>query len=408
MKERTQQGMHIIVQKFGGTSVATEESRAQVVQKIKAVLEQGEKPVVVVSAMGRKGAPYATDTLIEFVTNTSGEMTPQASDLLLSCGEIISAVTMATLLEAHGIKAKPFTGGQAGIMTDNYFQNADLLCAKTENLLKALEEGFVPVVAGFQGMTMDGQVTTLGRGGSDTTAAMLGASLKAERIEIFTDVDGIMTADPRICGKAKIIPAISYMEVFQMADSGAKVIHPRAVEYAMRANVPLVIKNTFDNEKGTYILQNVKDVVTKEEQQTHVITSVAHRYDRVQFTIHNQEDEQEDLLSLIAEENISIDLINIFPQSKVFTIDVKDEKALCALLTTKGYQYEVITDCAKVTAIGERMTGVPGVMARIVKALSKEKIEIYQTADSLTTIACLIKADKVPQAIDVLHDEFHL
>ncbi|MBU3804463.1 MAG: aspartate kinase [Candidatus Cellulosilyticum pullistercoris] len=400
--------MHIIVQKFGGTSVATSESRNKVVQKIKKAVESGVMPVVVVSAIGRKGAPYATDTLIEFVSETAGEMSPHSSDMLLSCGEIISAVTMTTLLEKEGLKAQAFTGGQAGIITDNYYQKADLLCAKPEGLLAALEAGIIPVVAGFQGMTKDGNITTLGRGGSDTSAAMLGASLKAERIEIYTDVDGIMTADPNICGKAKIIPAISYTEVFQMADSGAKVIHPRAVEYAMRAGIPLVIKNTFSDEKGTYILQNVESFINKEKHHHKVITSVAHRYHRTQFTIRHKVSELDDLLGIIANAGISIDLINIFPNDKVFTIDEADEKALKCLLEKQGYSYEVLPNCAKVTVIGERMTGVPGVMARIVRALSKEHIEIYQTADSLTTIACLIKEEHVAKAIDVLHDEFHL
>lgn len=398
--------MHIIVQKFGGTSVATSESRQHVVQKIKEAIEAGYHPIVVVSAIGRKGAPYATDTLIDFVTTTSGEMTPHSYDLLLSCGEIVSAVTMTTLLQEAGIPARAFTGGQAGIITDHYHQKADLLSAKPNALLASLEAGVIPVVAGFQGMTLEGEITTLGRGGSDTSAAMLGASVKADRIEIYTDVDGIMTADPNVCGKAKIIPAISYMEVFQMADSGAKVIHPRAVEYAMRANIPLVIKNTFTNEPGTYILQSIADTLTPEKTQQ-VITSVAHRYHRSQFKIEKQSKDNH-LLGAIAENGISIDLINIFPHEIVFTVDEADEKRLSDLLMQRGYQYEILNNCAKVTAIGERMTGVPGVMARIISALSREQIEVYQTADSLTTIACLINAGHVARAIDVLHDEFQL
>lgn len=398
--------MHIIVQKFGGTSVATPESRNKVVEKIKAAKLQGEEPVVVVSAIGRKGSPYATDTLIDFVTQTAGEMSDQAYDLLLSCGEIISAVTMATLLNEAGIKARAFTGGQAGIITDSYHKKADLLCTKPEQLLAALEAGITPVVAGFQGITMDGEITTIGRGGSDTTASILGMALKAERIEIFTDVDGIMTADPNICEKAKIIPAISYNEVFQMADSGAKVIHPRAVEYAKRANIPLLIKNTFSDEMGTYIVQNI---IPYEAETSHkVITSVAHRNGRVQFTIHENILAEEDILSRMAIADISIDLINIFPGYKVFTIDCSEQKKLEELLLKQGYQYEILEGCAKITAIGERMTGVPGVMSRIIKALTKAQIEVLQTADSLTTISCLIKENMVSNAISVLHDEFNL
>ena len=398
--------MHIIVQKFGGTSVATPESRNKVVEKIKAAKFQGEEPVVVVSAIGRKGSPYATDTLIDFVTETAGEMSDHAYDLLLSCGEIISAVTMATLLNEAGIKARAFTGGQAGIITDSYHKKADLLCTKPEQLLAALEAGITPVVAGFQGVNMDGEVTTIGRGGSDTSASILGMALKAERIEIFTDVDGIMTADPNVCDKAKIIPAISYNEVFQMADSGAKVIHPRAVEYAKRANIPLVIKNTFSDEVGTYIVQNI--IPYGSEANPKVITSVAHRNGRVQFTIHENILAEEDILARMATADISIDLINIFPTYKVFTIDCSEQKKLEELLVKHGYQYDILEECAKVTAIGERMTGVPGVMSRIIKALTKAQIEVLQTADSLTTISCLIKENMVAKAIDVLHDEFNL
>ena len=399
--------MRIIVQKFGGTSVATPKGRKQVVSKIKKVIEEGLMPVVVVSAMGRKGAPYATDTLIDFVNHESGKMTPHSYDMLLSCGEIISAVTMATLLENEGVKAKAFTGGQAGIITDSYHQKADLVSAKPEGLLASVEAGVIPVVAGFQGMSVEGQITTLGRGGSDTSAAMIGASIGAERIEIYTDVNGIMTADPNVCDKAKIIPAISYMEVFQMADSGAKVIHPRAVEYAMRAGIPLVIKNTFSDAPGTYILQNVDNLIPKEKPQS-VITSVAHLNSRCQFKIYEPNHKGENLLMMIAEAGISIDLINLFPHEALFTVDETDAVTLSTLLESGGYHYDVLRGCAKITAIGERMTGVPGVMARIIAALNEASIPVYQTADSLTTIACLIDETSVSRAIHALHEAFHL
>ncbi|MEG0353183.1 MAG: aspartate kinase [Cellulosilyticaceae bacterium] len=398
--------MKIVIQKFGGTSVATEEARKQVVNKIIGIKKNEEFPVVVVSAMGRVGAPYATDTLLNFVGSVAGEINDREYDMLLACGEIISAVTMATLLNNIGYKAIALTGGQSGIITDNYHKNADLLYARPEKILKCIEQGIIPVVAGFQGMTVDGEVTTLGRGGSDTTASMLGGALKADRIEIFTDVDGIMTADPRVCEKANIIPAISYNEIFQMADSGAKVIHPRAVEYAMRANIPVVIKNTFSEAEGTYIVQSVRNM--EQNMQHRVITGVAHRCNRIQFKIIDNVLADIDLLQEIAKAEISIDLINIFPDYKVFTIDKECVGKLEDLLKSKSFEYSVIEKCCKVTVIGERMTGVPGVMARIVKAFAKAGIEILQTADSLTTIGCLIKEEKVSHAVNALHDEFGL
>lgn len=396
--------MHIIVQKFGGTSVATSESRKEVVKKIKQALQDGFTPVVVVSAMGRVGAPYATDTLINFVSEQSGALAPHSYDLLVSCGEIISAVTLTTLLNTSGVKAKAFTGGQAGIITNEAHKKADLLYTRPEHLLKAIHEGIVPVITGFQGMTQDGEFTTIGRGGSDTSASMIGMSLSAEKIEIYTDVDGIMTADPNICQEAKIIPELSYSEVFQMADSGAKVIHPRAVEYAMKANIPLVIKNTFSEAPGTCI--SSKTVETKGKQS--VITSIAHKTGRIQFKIYDTANATHSILSDIAENGISIDLINILTDSKLFTIDTQDESLLCKLLEDKNYKYSKQKGCAKVTVIGERMTGVPGIMARIITALNKENIEIYQTADSLTTIACLVKEEHVIKTIKVLHHEFNL
>ncbi|MGL4344819.1 MAG: aspartate kinase [Cellulosilyticaceae bacterium] len=398
--------MKIVIQKFGGTSVATPKAREDVISKVTKLKESGEFPVVVVSAMGRLGAPYATDTLLGFVKETAGEMNPREADLLLSCGEIISAVTLATMLTQKGYPAVALTGGQGGIITTGCYQNADLLYMKPERLMDYIEQGVIPVVAGFQGITAEGDFTTLGRGGSDTTAAMLGMGLKAERIEIFTDVDGMMTADPRVCDKASIIDTISYNEVFQMADSGAKVIHPRAVEYAMRAGIPLVIKNTFSDAEGTVITQNTKGM--SETCVDKVISGVAHRIGRTQFTIQDEVAADRDLLGLIAKQAISIDLINIFPDYKVFTIATEDRVKLESVLSEYHYDYTKIEGCCKVTAIGERMTGVPGVMARIVRALTHAKVEILQTADSLTTIGCLIKEEQVREAITALIEEFNL
>jgi aspartate kinase len=398
--------MNRVIQKFGGTSVATDESRERVLDKIIEVIKNGESPIVVVSAIGRKGSPYATDTLIEFINSCVESIADREYDLLLSCGEIISAVVMASLLNKKGYRSRALTGAQAGIITDAHYKDADLLYTQPEGIMHCLNQGIIPVIAGFQGVTEQGEVTTLGRGGSDTTASILGMALKASRIEIYTDVDGIMTADPRVCEKAKIIPQMSYNEVFQMADSGAKVIHPRAVEYAMNGNIPLVIKNTFTDEPGTYIIQKQKQMSDK--SSNHIITSIAHKNDRVQFTIQNHGECDKNLLDDIAKENISIDLINIFPYYKVFTIDKAYQSQLEQLLRLNQHAYSLIGNCSKVTVIGERMTGVPGVMARIVKACQQAHIEILQTADSLTTIACLIRETDVAQAITLLHEEFNL
>jgi aspartate kinase len=398
--------MNIVVQKFGGTSVATKEARQKVIDKIISLKRSEEAlPVVVVSAIGRKGSPYATDTLIEFAKEMSGDLDDRHWDLLLSCGEIISAVTIANMLTHKGYQAVALTGAQAGIITNTRHKNADLIETNTNRILDYLKNGVIPVVAGFQGVTLSGEVTTLGRGGSDTSAAILGAALKASRIEIFTDVDGIMTADPRVCDKAKMIPHITYQEIFQMADGGAKVIHPRAVQYAMWGNVPLWIKNTFSEEIGTCISQKRENI--EQSMKDNIITGVAHKGDRVQFIIEHKKD-KEDLLEVIAMRGISIDLINLFPSQYIFTIDKAYVNILEEYLQEKNYKYSKIDSCCKVTIIGEGMTGIPGVMSKVTKALGSKGIKIFQTVDSLTSISCLIEEDYVMDAVDALHDIFGL
>lgn len=225
--------MKIVIQKFGGTSVSTEDRRRKVVSKVREALKNGFSPVVVVSAMGRRGDPYSTDTLLSLVDINFKKNNLQATDMLMCCGELISSVIMSNSLINEGIEAIPLTGGQAGIITNEKFSEAEPIYTNVKYILKLIELGKVPVVTGFQGVTEDGYFTTLGRGGSDTSACILGEALKAEKIEIYTDVDGIMTADPRIVKDATLISSISYNEIFQLADQGAKVIHPRAVDLSL-------------------------------------------------------------------------------------------------------------------------------------------------------------------------------
>jgi aspartate kinase len=228
--------MKIIVQKFGGTSVSTQQRREMVADKIIDAVDKGYSPVVVVSAIGRKGDPYATDTLLSLINNSESHVSKREMDLLMSCGEIISAVVIGETLEKRKFKVKVLTGGQAGIITNNDYSDADIIKVQTNKIMDLAKEGIIPIVAGFQGATEDGDITTIGRGGSDVTGSVLGEALKAEFIEIYTDVDGIMTADPRIVPEAKVIDKISYNEVFQFADQGAKVIHPREVWPSMEVD----------------------------------------------------------------------------------------------------------------------------------------------------------------------------
>lgn len=396
--------MKILVQKFGGTSVSTDERRLMAVDKIIYAINKGYSPVVVVSAMGRKGEPYATDTLLSTLNEKFKADNKQAVDLLMSCGEIISAVKMCSELYEKNIRSAALTGGQAGIITDNNYNNASAVAVNTETLMSLIKQNIVPVVAGFQGVTSDGFITTLGRGGSDVTASLLGSALNAHEIQIYTDVDGIMTADPRIVSDASLIKELSYAEVFQFADQGAKVIHPRAVEIAMKANIPLVIKNTLSNCSGT--------TIGLTGNGNNIITGITHMNNRVQIKIEsklNVENENySNLFDILAENFISLDLINVFPDEKIFTIDESDLDKFKDIAQNSDLKYSNTENCSKIALIGNGMKGQPGVMAKILKVLTKENIVVMQTADSHSTIWCLIESKFTEKAINALHKAFDL
>jgi len=395
--------MKILVQKFGGTSVSSEEKRKLVVSKVINAKAEGYMPVIVVSAMGRKGEPYATDTLLSLINDNFKLVNPLAIDLLMSCGETISTVIMCNELSNNGIDSVPLTGGQAGIITDSNYNNAAILNVDTKQILGILKSGKIPVVAGFQGKDENGYITTIGRGGSDVTAAILGAALNAEETQIYTDVDGIMTADPRIVSEATLIKQISYNEIFQFADQGAKVIHPRAVEISRKYNIPLVIKNTMNDCDGTLISNSGSDAYEG------LITGITHMNNRVQIKICKNSDScYDDLFDILADNLISIDLINVFPKEKIFTIDEKDFIKFQDLLIQINISYSFVKNCSKISIIGSKMRGIPGVMARILKALTRENIEVLQTADSHMTIWCLVETEYVEKAINALHREFKL
>ncbi len=218
--------MKVIVQKFGGTSVKNKETRELAAAHVERAVEEGYKVVAVVSAMGRQGDPYATDTLLGLLNQNGSQISTREKDMLVSVGETISSVIFTELLQSKKLKASAMTGAQAGFRTDGQYGSARIVDMQTEALVHRLEEVDVVVVAGFQGVSGDGELTTLGRGGSDTSATAIGAALQAEYVDIFTDVEGIMTADPRVVGEAEILPSATYQEICNMAYQGAKVIHP--------------------------------------------------------------------------------------------------------------------------------------------------------------------------------------
>ena len=405
--------MKILVQKFGGTSVATKETREMIVDKVETALKNGYFPVVVVSAIGRNGDPYATDTLINVAKAVGCETNPRELDLLMACGEIISSVVMVNTLKNRGIESVALTGAQAGIITDDNFGDAEVLRVDTQNIQRYIDKNIIPVITGFQGVNERGETTTLGRGGSDVSGSIIGEALNAEAVEIYTDVEGVMTADPRIVPDAKVMNTIFYNEVFQMAEYGSNVIHPRAVEVAMRCNIPLIIKNTMSNSEGTLITNYDRNRKYKEDKKDKIITAVAQigRRTQVRIFFNGSAGEYEDdnyLFDMIAKNSISLDMINVYPDSKVFIIDENQLPKLVSILDSKKMSYNYKNNCSKVTIIGNKMRGIPGVMAKVIKALSKNKIEILQTSDSHTTISCLIDSDFVNQAVNALHQEFEL
>ncbi|MDQ0198615.1 aspartate kinase [Neobacillus ginsengisoli] len=402
--------MKIIVQKFGGTSVKDEKSRKHAEGHIEKALADGYKVVVVVSAMGRKGDSYATDTLLSLVGGNLSKISKRELDLLLSCGETISSVVFANMLLDKGINAVALTGAQAGFRTNSDHTNAKIIEMKCDRLLRELEHVDVVVVAGFQGAAKNGDITTIGRGGSDTSAAALGAALNAEWIDIFTDVEGIMTADPRIAENARPLSVVTYTEVCNMAYQGAKVIHPRAVEIAMQAKVPIRIRSTYSDNLGTLVTTLNKDNRGSDIKER-IVTGIAHVSNVTQIKVFAKKDQyylQAEVFKAMAKENISVDFINISPNGVVYTVtDEMTDKAI-SVLNVLGHDPVVERNCAKVSVVGAGIAGVPGVTSKIVSALSDHGIRILQSADSHTTIWVLVKQEDLVKSVNALHDAFQL
>ena len=408
--------MKIIIQKFGGTSVATPLQREKAARRVMEAQANGYSPVVVVSAMGRKGEPYATDTLLALMRDVHEEADAREQDLVMSCGEIISAVVMTQTLRGMGCQAVGLTGGQAGIITDESFGNTRILEVHPGRIMDYLNEGKVVVVAGFQGISRSGEVTTLGRGGSDTTAAALGVALGAESVEIYTDVEGVMTADPKMVPEAKPLTIMSYSEIVEMAHLGAKIVHPRAVEIAMEGGIPIRIKSTFSDAPGTLVCETSmvsKKTVIKSDR---VARGIAHITNITQVRLDRQHDVNEagflgKVFRALANAKISVDLISVLPQTICFTISegvVDNALLVLESLGLKQEEIRITQGCAKVSVVGAGLRGVPGVMAEVVEALGDAGVRIFQTSDSHASISCLVKQDDILKAARGLHTAFGL
>ena len=455
--------MKILVQKFGGTSVDSDEHRQAAAAKVARAVQDGWCVVVVVSAIGRAGAPYATDTLVNTLKAVDSAVppAPREMDLMMACGEIISTVVLAQTLRVRGLETIALMGGQAGIVTDYEFGNARILSIDPAYMVRQLESGKVVLVAGFQGVTEYGAITTLGRGGSDTTASALGAALKPYAseiaVEIYTDVNGVKTADPRLVPEARTLPLSTYEEVSEMAHQGARVVHPRAAEIAHQYDIPLWVKSTFDEEPGTLITTG--DRIADSDRMS--VTGVTHTgkivYLRFDLPSRNEEDKGQielEIYRLLGRENIPIYLTSTGGSAFSFAVardhlgrarDLLDGLVVPIDLVSRrtppfgrvyllgmglrqtGFQAqrkmlertarfvevytveaEVTGNCTMISVIASRFTGVPGVMARILETLSRAGVPVYQTADSEYSISVLIPEADIQKATRALHGEFRL
>ena len=400
--------MRRIVQKFGGTSLNSDEKRKLAAKKVKKAVDEGFSPIVVVSAMGRTGDAYATDTLINIATEISSDIDPREKDLLMSCGEVISAVIFVQYLKKLNLEGLALTGSQAGIETNKRHGESRVKQVKPDRILNALNEDIIPVVAGFQGESEDNEITTLGRGGSDTTASILADAIEGEYIEIYTDVEGLMTADPGLVDDAKTLDKISYKEACELAYQGARVIHPRAAEIARSSFIPIKIKSIYSNRPGTIIHKtNFKKI-----ESDKMITGVASRKNIIFVKIKNSDQDKYEtglkIFDELANEGISVDFINIRRQAISFIVVKSKYNNLINVLENGDYDYDLSDQYVKLSLVGGGMTGRPGVMARIVEALNKKGISIFQTTDSHTTISCLIKGEDERKALNTLHEAFSL
>ncbi len=404
--------MKIIVQKFGGTSLSTAERRQEAAELVRRAKDQGCSVVVVVSAMGRRGEPYATDTLLDLV---GADLPVSAADLdrLASVGEAISAVVMSGELRRLGLQPVVMSGGEAGIVTDDDHGQAHIVSVDPAPITAALAAGMVPVVAGFQGVSARGEVTTLGRGGSDTSAAALGAALAAERVEIYTDVPGVMSADPRQVPAARVVERSDYEEVFQLASLGAKVLHPRAIEVARQTNTPLEVRRLGPDQSAFTRIGAAAsglDVWQNRRPEASVVgISVVADLTHLRFSGKALSPEAiRRLFARLAAAKVSVDMINVFPEQVALAIQGSDWPDAQRALAEEAFTIDRRPDTAKVSVVGTAIHGLPGVMSLVVETLVRANVPILATSDSHQSISCLVPADCATIAARALHRAFGL
>ena len=403
----------IIVQKFGGTSVADTEKIKNVAKTVIREKNNGNDVVVVVSAMG-----HTTDYLVKMAKDLSATPSSREMDMLLSTGEGVSIALLAMAIQAQGYDAVSFNAMQIGIITENVHSKARIVNIKTEKLKKNLQEGKIIVVAGFQGVTEDGEITTLGRGGSDTSAVALAAALNADRCDIYTDVEGVYTTDPRIVAKATRLDEVSYEEMLELAHAGANVLHPRSVETAKQFNVPLRVRSSFKLDNlGTLILGVDKMEIYKP------VTGVAADLSQARIVVCDVPDvpgQAAKLFGKLAQEHISVDMIIQSYARKIsntndiaFTIDSADlDKTIKTLEEMKKELHcgdiQINDNIAKVSIVGAGMIDRPGIASTMFETLADLGVNIRMISTSEIKISCLVDKDDAHRALQALHKVFEL
>lgn len=398
---------NIIVMKFGGTSVADAEKIRRVALRAIQARKAGKEVVVTVSAMGS-----TTDELIKLAGIISGNPSRREMDMLLSTGEQVSIALLSIAIHENGQDCISLTGNQAGILTDSIYSNAKILSINCSRIIRELNEGKIVIVAGFQGISTGNDITTLGRGGSDTTAVALAAALKANYCEIYTDVEGVYTTDPNVVPEAKKIHSLCYDEMLELASSGAKVLHLRAVEFAKKHDVVLHVRSSFNDNEGTWVM-DVKD----ERMERPVITGVSYDLNQVKVTVYGLEDKPgmaAELFGQLADCNINVDLIvqNVSEKNVAtisFTVTEADKVITEKVLKDIGYKnISIDTEVGKVSIVGAGMQTHPGIASRMFKYLAEESINIEMISTSPIRISCIIRKDKIKKAIKALHQGFEL
>ncbi len=403
--------MALVVQKFGGTSVGDIDRIKNVARRVAKTKDQGHDVVVVVSAMAGE-----TDRLINLAKQLADLPDEREMDLLLSSGERVSAALLAIALKAMGYKARSFTGRQAGFITDDAHTKARIKRIEANNILEALKRGEIAVVAGFQGVSeLSHDVTTLGRGGSDTTAVALAAALKADVCEIYTDVKGVYTADPRIVPNARKLDRICFEEMLEMASAGAKVLQVRSVEIGMKYGIPIHVRSSFVDEEGTMVVPYTQDM------EEVLVSAVTHDKNQARITVIDVPDRPgiaKSIFKPLAEANINVDVIvqNVSHEGLTdvsFTVAETDlPKAVKVIedvvkeIGAKGYTTD--ERIAKVSIVGVGMRSHPGVAAKMFETLANEGINILMISTSEIKVSCIIEDKYCELAVRALHDAFGL